>query len=170
MVGVTATEEPQLHPAIAEVEIGGLGERAIGRIDDHLGEVGRELRHLRRDPRLARLAGPLHERTAADVTPDRGGPEDVVAEGVVEVAVRVDDDRDRRRRQLAKVVEDLATLDVARSRVDDHALVAAQHDPDVLVEERVATHEHPVADLGPARHAGHGSRGRWAGSPLGLDK
>ena len=47
------------------------------------------------------------------MTPDRRGPEDVVAEGVVEVAVGVDDDRDRRRRQLAQVVEDLATLDVA---------------------------------------------------------
>ena len=49
------------------------------------------------------------------VAPDRGGPEDVVAEGVVEMAVGVDDDRDRRRRQLAQVVEDLATLDVAWS-------------------------------------------------------
>ena len=94
----------------------------------------------------------------------------MVAEGVVEVAVRVDDDRDRGRRQLAKVVEDLATLDVAGSRVDDHDVVAAHHDPDVLVEERIPAHEHAVADLGPARHAGHGSRGRSREIAGRLDK
>ena len=115
-------------------------------------------------------ASPVRSRNGPQphVTPDRGGPEDVVAEGVVEVAVRVDDDRDRGRRQLAKVVEDLATLDVGRSRVDDHDLVAAHHDPDVLVEERVSTHEHPVADLDPARHAGHGSRGEMGETVRGL--
>ena len=102
----------------------------------------------------AQLAVPLHERHAALVAPDRGRPEDVVAVGVVEVAVRVDDDRHRRRGQLAQVGQDLARLDVGRAGVDDHDAVAAQDDPDVLVEERIPTHEHAIADLDPASHAG----------------
>ena len=133
-------------------------------------QVGRDRRLVRGDPRLARLAGPLHERRRSRSWPQIvRRPEDVVAEGVVEVAVRVDDDRDRVRRQLAQVVEDLARLDVGRARVDDQHLVAAQHDPDVLVEERIAADEHPVADLGPASHRRMvaGGDGRIA---AGLDK
>ena len=61
---------------------------------------------------------------AALVTPDRRRPEDVVAVGVIEVAVRVDDDRHRRRGQLAQVGQDLARLDVRRAGVDDHDPVA----------------------------------------------
>ena len=68
------------------------------------------------------------------------------------MAVRVDDDRDRIGGQLAQIGQDLARLRVRRARVDDQRLAAAQDDPDVLVEERVAPHEHAIADLDPASH------------------
>ena len=72
------------------------------------------LRLLAGDLGAARLARPLHEGHAPLVAPDGGRPEDVIAEGMVEVAVRVHDDRDRVARQLAEVVQDLAALDVRR--------------------------------------------------------
>ena len=59
-----------------------------------------------------------------------------------------------RRGQLAKVVEDLARLLVGGPGVDDERLAVAQHDPDVLVEERVAPDEDAIADLDPASHPG----------------
>ena len=95
VVGVPATEVAELDAPVADVDVGRLGERPVGRIEDDLGEVGGHLRHLGGDPRPTDLAGPLDERDAAFVAPDRRRPEDVVAEGVVEVAVRVDDDRHR---------------------------------------------------------------------------
>ena len=104
----------------------------------------------RGDDRPPRLAGPLHERHAALVPPDRRGPEDVIAVGMVEVTVRVDDDRHRVRRQLAQVRDDLARLDVRRARVDDERLAVPEDDADVLVVERVAPHEHAIAELDPA--------------------
>ena len=52
-------------------------------------------------------------RRAPLVAPDRGGAEHPVAEGVVVVAVRVDDDPDGGRPELAQVVEDLARLRMA---------------------------------------------------------
>ena len=107
-----------------------------------------------RDPRPSRLAGPGHERHASLVAPDRGRPEDVVAVGVVEVAVRVDDDRDRVGGQLAQVGQDLARLDVRRAGVDHQDLAPGEDDADVLVEEGVAPHEHAIADLDPASHPG----------------
>ena len=76
----------------------------------------------------------------------------MVAVDVVEVAVRVDDDRDRDRRQLAQIGQDLARLHVRRPRVDDQRLPPSQDHPDVLVVERVAPHEHLIADLDPASH------------------
>ena len=75
----------------------------------------------------------------------------MVAEGVVEVTVRVDDDRHRRLGQLAQVGHDLARLDVGGPRVDDEGAAIAQHDPDVLVEEGIAPHEHAIADLDPVQ-------------------
>ena len=84
------------------------------------------------------------------VAPDRGRPEDPVAEGVVEVAVGVHDDRDRVAGQLAQVGEDLARLRVGRAGVDDEGLAVAEDHPDVLVVERVAADEDPIADLDPA--------------------
>ncbi len=71
---------------------------------------------------------------------------------MVEVPVRVDDDRHRRRSQRPQVVRDLARLDVGRPRVDEEHVVTAQHDADVLVEELVTADEHPVADLCPDSH------------------
>ena len=59
---------------------------------------------------------------AALVAPDRRRPEDRVAEGVVEVAVRVDDDPDRGVGQLAQVGLDLARLRVGRAGIDDERL------------------------------------------------
>ena len=73
-----------------------------------------------------------------------------VAEGVVEVPVGVDDDRDRVGGQRAQVGQDLARLAVRRARIDDQGLTAAQDHADVLVVELVAAHEHAVRDLDPA--------------------
>ena len=56
-------------------------------------------------------------------------PEDRVAEGVVEVAVRVDDDGDRVAGDLADVLDDLARLAIGRARVDDQRLAVAQDSP-----------------------------------------
>jgi hypothetical protein len=96
----------------------------------------------------------LEERDRSGVTPDGRGTEDMVAEAVIEMRVRIDDDRDRVARQLAEVVLDLACLRVRRSGVDHHGGALAKDDTDVLVEERVAPDEHAVADLGPCGHAG----------------
>ena len=108
------------------------------------------------DPRPPGLAGPLDERDAAIVAPDRRWPEDVVPEGMVEVPVRVDDDRDRSRRQLADMGLDLAGLDVGGPGVDDERLAITQDDPDVLVVELVAADEEAVTDLDPAVVDAHG--------------
>ena len=110
MVRVTAAEEAELDPPSADVQVGRLREGPIGRIDDDLREIGRDLGVLGGDPGPARLRGPGHERHAILVPPDRCRSEDVVAKSVVEVTVRVDDDRDRRSGQLAQVVHDLARL------------------------------------------------------------
>ena len=95
VVGVAATEEPQLDVATADLDRGRSVERPIRRVDDDLGEVVGQVRLVGGDGRLAPLTGALHERHAARLAPDRGRPEDGVAEGMVEMAVGVDDDRDR---------------------------------------------------------------------------
>ena len=135
MIGVPATKVAELDAPVADVDVCRLVEGPVRRIEDDLGQVGGDLRHLGGDPRPADLAGPFEERDAAVVAPDRRRPEDVVAEGVVEMAVGVDDDLHRRRRQRPQVVDDLARLDVGRPRVDQEDVVAAEHDPDVLVVE-----------------------------------
>ena len=59
---------------------------------------------------------------------------------------------------LADVLDDLAAWPVRRARVDDERLAVAEDQPDVLVVERVATDEEPIADLDPAvvdTHGGH---------------
>ena len=89
------------------------------------------------------------------MAPDGRGPEDAVAEDVVEVAVGIDDHAHRRVGQLAQVGLDLAGLRVGRSRIDDQGFGSSQHDPDVLVVERVATDEDLVADLDPATRRTH---------------
>ena len=156
MIGVPASEVAELDATIAEIEECRLREGPVGRIEYHLGQVGRDLRHLRGNSCPTDIAGPFEERPATDVTPDRRRPEDVVAEGVVEMAVGVDHDGHGRRGQRPQVVHDLARLDVGRPRVDQQDIVAAEHDPDVLVVELVATHEHAIADLGPLSHGLHG--------------
>ena len=80
---------------VAEIEVRRLGERPVRGVDDDLGQVGRDRRLVLGDPGASRLAVPGHERHAPLVAPDRRRPEDVVAVGMVEMAVRVDDDRDR---------------------------------------------------------------------------
>ena len=113
-------------------------------------QVVGQLRLLERDRRPARVARPLDEGHAPLVAPDDGRTEHVVAEGVVEVPVRVHDDRDRRVGQVADVGQDLARLYVRGPRVDDEGLAVAEDQPDVLVVEGVAAHEEPIADLDPA--------------------
>ena len=156
VIGVPTSKVAELDAAIAEIQERRLRECPVRRIDDDLGKVGGDLRHLRGDPSPADVAGPFEERPAADMAPDRRRPEDVVAEGVVEMAVGVDDDVHRRRGQRPQVVGDLARLDVGRPRVDQQDVVAPEHDPDVLVVELVATHEHPIADLESIESWRHG--------------
>ena len=71
------------------------------------------------------------------------------------------------RGQLAQVVDDLARLDVGRARVDDERLAAAQHDPDVLVVERVATHEARDRRSRPSHRHAHGRHGSRASARAG---
>ena len=91
----------------------------MARVGERRGPAGRARppRGRRRAPASprdgrARCASPvtLDHRRAPLVAPDHGRPEDGVAEGVVVVAVGVDDDADARRAELAQVVEDLAGL------------------------------------------------------------
>ena len=154
VIGVAATQEAKLDLPSADLDRRDLAEGAVRRVDDDLVELSGELRRLGGDLRLARLTGAFHEGDAALVPPDRRRPEDRVAEGMVEVAVRVDDDRDGIAGQRPQVVEDLARLPVGRPRIDDQRLAAAQDDPDVLVVERVAAHEDAIAEFDPSvRHA-----------------
>ncbi len=74
----------------------------------------------------------------------------MIPEGVIEVGVRVHDDRHRVAGQLAEVVEDLLCLDMRGAGIDDEGLSATQHDPDVLVVERVPAHEESIAEFDPA--------------------
>ena len=154
-------------PSTADVHVGRLDERPIRRIDHDLGQIRGDLGVLRGDPGAARLAGPAQERHATGMSPDRRRSEDAVAEGVVEVTVRVDHDRCGPRREVAKIRHDLASLCVGRARVDDDDVVATQDHPDVLVEERIASDEYPIADLDPAVHARMVS---MCGPTLGVDK
>ncbi len=166
VVGVAAAEVGQPDLAPAEVEGRAVGEHPVRRIEADLGELVGEARGLGEDPGQLALAGALDHRPAALVTPDHRRPEHLVAEGVVVVAVRVDDDPDPRRAEVAQVVQHLARLGRGAPGVDDERRlpVAGEHRDDVLVVEPVAPHEHAVADLGPAgrlggrRHGGDASR------------
>jgi acylglycerol lipase len=160
VVGVAATQEAKLDGAPADLDRGRVVERAIWWVDDHLGEVGGDLGLLRRDPGQSPLGGPCHERDAARLAPDGCGPEHVIPQDVIEVSMRIHDDRHRIPRQLPEIGGDLASLDMRRSRVDDERLAAPQDDPDVLVVERIAAHEESIVELDPAvsdTHARHGS-------------
>ena len=164
VVGVAAAEVVEQDLAPVEVDDGAIGERAVGRVEDDVGEVGGERRHAGRNAGALGLPEASDHRHAPLVTPDDGRAEDCVAEAVVEVAVRVDDDADAGRAELAQVVEDLACLGRGAARVHDEGGATAEHGDDVLVEECVAAHEDAVADLGPgAAHAANRSGGRRGG-------
>jgi acylglycerol lipase len=152
VVGVSATEEAELHRAATDVDRGPVGEDTFRRVDHDLSQVGGDVGVLSRDPRARRLARSSHERGTACMSPDLGRAKDAIAEGVVVVAVRVHDDRHREAGQLAEVFEDLATLGVRRPRVNHERRAVTQHDPDVLVVELVPAHEDAIADLGPGWH------------------
>ena len=64
----------------------------------------------------------------------------------------VDDDTDRQRRERSQVVTNLGGLAVRDPGVDEEHALVAEDDADVLVVERVAPDEDPIADLRPARH------------------
>ncbi len=163
VIGVTTAEEREVDRSIADGDGDARGERPVRRVQHDISQVRRDLRGLERDPGPSDLTGPGHERDASVVAPDRCRPEDVVAEGMVEMSVRVDDRRDREGRELAQVREDLATLDVGGPGVDDERLPVAEDDSDVLVEERVPADEHAVADLDPAIRDAHDRMvSRWA--------
>src|SRR4029078_13534022 len=98
-------------------------------------------------------------RGGAHVAPRRRGPEDAVAEAVVAVPVRVDDDRHGLPGQLAQLSRDLTRLGWRRPRIHDEHVPPTEDDPDLLVEERVLPREDAVDDLSPAH------RGRWYRRP-----
>ena len=152
VVGVTAPEKAKVDCAVTDIDPCGLREDPVGRIDHHVREIGRDGRFVPGDPRPTCLAGPLQEGRAALMSPDRRRSEHVIPEGVIEVAMRVHDDRDRIVGDHPEVVEDLATLDVGRSRIDDQDLALAQNGTDVLIVELVPPDKYPVADLNPAGH------------------
>ena len=98
VVGVAATEVAQLDPAPAGVEVDRRrARRTSGRADrGRPRPVGRRASGIAAATRaIWSRAGLADHRGAAGVAPDRRGPEAVVAEGVVVVAVGVDDGRDR---------------------------------------------------------------------------
>jgi len=150
VIGVATSDEREIDRSTAHDDGAVRRERPVRWVDDDVGEVGRDLRGLERDPGTSRLGGASHERDAAILAPDRRRPEDVIAEGMVEMPVGVDDRSDREGRDLAQVRQDLATLDMGGASVDDECLSLAEDDPDVLVVERVAADEHAIADLDPA--------------------
>jgi hypothetical protein len=165
---VGATEVAQLDAATADLDRGRLAERSIGRIDDDLGHFAGDVRDRLRDRGSTPLPELEEAWAAALVAPDRRGSEHVVAEGVVGVPVRIDHDRDRVRRQLAQVFEDLERLAVAASGIDDERFAIAEHDPDLLVEDRVSPREDSVTELDPGtRTRSHASdrSGRRSPSP-----
>ncbi len=150
MVRVATAEKAQLDGPAAHLGRRRRGERPVWWVDDDLVQQAGELRRVRLDGRLPRLSSPLHEPDTALMAPDRRRPEQRIAEGVVEVPVGVDDDRDRVGGQRAQVGEDLARLAIGRARVDDQRLASTQDHADVLVVELVAAHEDAVRDLDPA--------------------
>ncbi len=152
VVRVAAPEIPELDLAlVVEADRRHLSERALGRVQDDLRELRRDLGDLRRRPSALPIAGATDHLRGSLVAPDRRRAEDAVAEGVVVVPVAVHDDPHGRRPELAQVVEDLARLARRRAGVEHERLLAPEHDHDVLVEERVSAHEDPFSDLRPAR-------------------
>lgn len=147
-----------------------LGERSIadGAMSGHdrAGDEREQPRHGVRPLAAMRsiVAGPCSRRRAAARTwPQIGAGRKVALPNVWSpVPVGVDDDRDRAIRQLTQVAGDLAGMNRRGARVDDQHVISAEHDTDLLVEEREAPGEDAVADLLP----GHGSMVSTAGVAL----
>jgi hypothetical protein len=70
----------------------------------------------------------------------------------------VDDDPDGEGSERPKVGNRLVRLAMADPRVDEEDAGIAEHDPDVLVVERVSPGEDTVAELNPRRHGAQRSR------------
>ena len=89
---MTTAEVTQLEPAPADVEVGALvAKGSVGGIEDDATNLIGDLRRLVGDfGHVGRRHGE-DARGAAQVAPDRGGPEGGVAKGVVAVMVGVDD-------------------------------------------------------------------------------
>ena len=147
-------EVGELDHAIADLHRRTVVERLVGRVDDDLANVagdGGDLRGHLVDRRRTARQQPIDR---SGVPPDRRGPEDAVAEGVIEVPVGVDDERHRVTRQLAQVGEDLARLRRRRPGIDHQDVATAEHDADLLVEELEAPREDAIADLLPVHRVG----------------
>jgi hypothetical protein len=170
-IGVAAAQVREVYPATADVEGRRLDERPLGRVDDQGGDVVCEVGEGRQQGRALLLAVLDEARAAPLVPPDRGRPEVVVAEDVVGVPVGVDDQADRERRQACDVGNQLLGVAGRRARVDDEGLAVAEHHPDLLVVEAVATGEDPVAHLQPVLADGHATmvRGTEYARGDGLD-
>ena len=153
-VGVAAAVVAQLHDAVAHVEGCPVVEGVLGRVDHDLGQLFGDLRGPFRDPADGERAVTAQALGRPHVPPDGGGTEGAVAERVVPVPVRVDDDRDRVGRQGPEFVDDLAGVGRRGARVDEQDVVPAEDDPDLLVEEVEMAGEHAITDLDPGHLAG----------------
>ncbi len=165
VIGVAAAKELELDTAPAHLDRCGVDERPVGRVDHDLSQIGGQIGLLESDLRTPRLARSFDEGDATLVPPDRRRAEDVVPVGMVEVAVRVHDGRDRSPGQLPDVREDLACLRVRGARVDDQRLAVAEHESDVLVVERVPANEEAIADLDPTVRDSHRRMVSMGGMP-----
>jgi acylglycerol lipase len=153
VIGMTPAEVSKLQRSATNLDRGGIGKRAVRWVDDHFSEVRGEAGLLAGDLRFAPFAGSLHERHAAFVAPDGGWTEQGIAKDVIEVTVRVNDHRYRKRGQVAQVAQELPRLWIRRAGIDDQRLAVSEDHPDVLVVERIAANEDAVANFDPAiRH------------------
>ncbi len=110
VVGMAAAEVAQLNLTATEFDGRPIAEQLVRRVDNHLAELVSHVRHLRDEGSSSLLALRAHERDATLVTPDLARPERMVAEHVIGMPVGVDDDRHRRRLELAQVGLDLVCL------------------------------------------------------------
>lgn len=166
VIGVASTKEVQVHGATTDLDRRARVEDLVRWVDHYLAEVGRQRGFVACDPRSPGLAGERHERWAAGLPPDRRRPEDVVPECMVKVAMRVHDDRHRVGGEHPEVGNDLASLDMGRSGVDQQDRSVAQDGADVLVVELVAADEHAIADFDPGGHRAMVPRSPGAYAPV----
>ena len=163
VIRVAATEELEVHPAVAEVEGGAAGERPIGRVDRRGQKVIGDLGHLRGAACPAGEPKVTHEARAPILAPDLAWAERGVPKDVVEMGVGVEHDV-WQPAHVPQVLEQFPSLDQRGSRVDDEDAIAANHRADRLVEEREAPDEDKVSDLAPRFHLAAPAR---AGAAVG---